>query len=117
MSLGRSWFFILVVFLAFIFIAYNFDRYYLLKQYPVQAFTTCDPAQHSCFTADPSTADPTFQSGAYEKVRINAKIAPSCLDEHTCSNFTCNGLNGACTITYCSKHTLESGESCTNITP
>jgi hypothetical protein len=97
--------------------AHNFFRYYLQKDYPFHVFTTCNPAQHSCFTADPNNSDPTFQSGMYEKVLISASRAPQCLEQHTCTDFSCAGLGSSCQISYCSKATLEAGESCTNPTP
>lgn len=91
---------------------HNFERYHIFKDYPVHVFTACDTSIHSCFEADPATADPTFQTGPYAKVEMNAKYAPSCLDEHTCSNFTCDGIVGICQVIYCSADSKETGESC-----
>lgn len=95
---------------------HNFERYYLAKDYPLHVFTACDPISHSCFIADEATADPTFQNGPYEKVEIGAAHAPSCLGEHTCSNFSCDGIS-ACSVTYCSESSKEEGETCSNEAP
>jgi len=100
--------------LIIILVAYNFRRYYIAKDYSIYAFTACDPAQHSCFQADPDTADPTFQSGYYAKVEMEAVYAPACLDEHTCENFSCDNI-ASCKITYCSSDTIEPGETCSSI--
>lgn len=96
---------------------HNFTRYYIMRDYPLNVFSSCDPAMHSCFIANPDTADPTFQTEPYEKVAVDAAHAPSCLDEHTCSNFTCEGVGGTCEVTYCSADTVEEGESCSNASP
>jgi hypothetical protein len=95
-------------------IGYNFVHYYIIRNYPVQVFTACNPIQHNCFVADPNTADPTFQATLYSKVKITALYAPSCLEEHTCSDFTCDGIMGACVVKYCSETTREDGETCSN---
>lgn len=93
--------------------AHNFIRYYVAKDYPFHVFTACNPAVENCFVADPNSSDPTFQSGTYEKVTIDAAHAPRCLEQHTCTDFSCDGLGAACSITYCSHDALETGESCT----
>ncbi len=115
--LRKIWFFAVLMLCAIVFVGYNFERYYVQKMYPVHVFTACDPTRHSCFTADPASSDPTFQAGTYEKVQISAAAAPSCLDEHTCKNFSCAGVQGTCAITFCSKDNLETGESCTTSSP
>lgn len=91
---------------------HNFERYHVASDYPLHVFTNCDSTKNSCFGADPDIGDPTFQSGTYEKVEMIASGAPHCLDEHTCTDFTCDGI-ADCQITYCSEETIEDGESCT----
>ena len=93
---------------------HSFYRYYIVKGYPLHVFSACDPASHDCFVADPATADPTFQAGPYEKIEINAGVAPKCLDEHTCTDFSCTGIQGSCQVTFCSDSTKEDGESCSD---
>lgn len=95
---------------------HNFNRFYLTKDYPLQVFTACDSTKYSCFVADADSADPTFQNEPYAKVEISASAAPHCLDEHTCTDFTCTGVHGACIVKYCSDATLETGETCSVIT-
>lgn len=115
-SAHKTTFLICVGILVLIVAIHNFARYYVAKDYPFHVFTSCAPFMHSCFTADPTNSDPTFQGGAYEKVMIDAAHAPICLEEHTCANFSCDGLGALCQVTYCSPDALEDGESCTSST-
>lgn len=108
--LGSISFFVVLFVLVFGIIAHNYDRYYLVRHFPVHAFTLCDTAAHSCFESA-GDQDLSYQSGPYEKVEMDAAYAPSCLEEHTCSDFSC-GTTGTCAITYCSEDTLEEGETC-----
>ena len=81
------------------------DRNYVLK-----AAVPCDPADNSCFVS-------TCQSGddpgcePYAKVQVLARNAPSCLEEHACTTFSCEG-RPECRLSYCSHDTLEAGERC-----
>lgn len=102
----------LIVFFVLIIAVYNFMHYYVFKNYTVQVYTACDTSKHSCFVADPDIADPTFQSVPYSKVEMTASNIPSCLEEHTCSDFTCDNIVGACFVTYCSELNKEDGETC-----
>jgi hypothetical protein len=107
-------FLIFITFIVFFVIGHNFIRYYIEKDYPVQAFSMCDATVHNCFNADPDIADPTFQTGPYSKVNITARSAPSCLDEHSCNDFTCKDISGFCKVLYCSNDIKEEGESCSS---
>lgn len=98
----------------FAIVGYRFDRYYIANDYTVDVFTTCDTSIHNCFISDASVADPTYQAEPYEKVEINAGDAPYCLEEHTCTNFSC-GTIASCTIAYCTADTTDSGESCSSL--
>ena len=110
----HSYFLILLIIAVVVVVGYRFEQYYIARDYVVNVFTECDSTTHSCFIADQATADPAFQTGPYEKVTITAHDVPSCLEEHTCTNFSCDGIQ-SCTITYCSSDVLEDGESCTTI--
>jgi hypothetical protein len=93
----------------------NFYRYYIIKNYSVHVFVKCDPEKHSCFTADPDTADPAFQNKFYAKVEMLSTNAPACLEEHTCEDFSCDELAGPCNIEYCSSDTISDGENCVGL--
>jgi|CXWK01.1.fsa_nt_gi hypothetical protein len=106
--------FFLVLF-GFLVAFHNFDRYFLLKDYPVSALTPCDPSLHSCFEIDQELAFFPTQTGPYAKVTVNAAIAPACLDEHNCGNFYCEKfIDGGkdCEVIYCTSQNIEDGESC-----
>jgi len=107
-------FFIILCAIVLIIAEHNFVRYYVKKDYPLHVFTVCNTKKNNCFEANPDVSDPTFQTGPYEKVEITATYAPSCLDEHTCSDFSCYGIRGTCQIIYCSPDTKENGENCSN---
>jgi hypothetical protein len=109
-------FFAVIIAIIGVVAGHNFYRYYLQKNYVLHVLTSCDTTTHSCFIADPATADPTFQSAPYDKVEISAAVAPSCLEEHTCTDFACTGIKGYCDLSYCSPATLEDGESCSTTT-
>lgn len=110
---STTFFTVLCIFILAI-AGHNFVRYHILKDYPVSTFTECDPEKHNCFLADIDTSDPTFQTGPYAKVEVNAAYAPSCLDEHTCSNFSCDGIAGFCDVKYCTEDSVDEGETCSN---
>ena len=112
----NSYFLTFLVVAVLIVIGYRFERYYIARDYVLNVFTQCDTTIHSCFTADQNTADPAFQSVPYEKVTIVAHDVPSCLEEHSCTDFSCTGIP-SCKITYCSNDVLGDGESCTTIAP
>jgi hypothetical protein len=110
-------FLIFVGVLVLIVVVHSYLRYYAARDYQLHVFSVCDPSLHSCFVDDPSKADPTFQTGPYDKILIDAAHAPSCLDEHTCQNFSCDSVGGSCSVQYCSLDALEAGESCSGHTP
>jgi hypothetical protein len=113
--LGAISFLLLLILAMIIVVGYRFEKYYIQKDYTVTVFTNCNIANHSCFIADPSTADPAFQNAPYAKVQLNAHFIPQCLEEHTCTNFSCSGTP-SCTISYCSAKNVSDGESC-SVTP
>ncbi len=111
----------LITFLISIFVlvvmvfAYNFLHYYTAKEYPLYSYTSCDPSRDSCFEVDPESENFAFYTEPYAKVDIIARYAPTCLNEHTCTNFTCIGIEDHCTVTYCSDEVLEDGELCSTL--
>jgi len=110
-------FFILLAAAVLMIIGHNFWRYYAVRDFRVHAFIQCNPKEQKCFVANPDIADPAFQSNPYAKVDMLATNAPPCLEEHTCSNFSCEHVLGACTISYCSDTSKEDGEECVGLNP
>ena len=104
-------FLIFLIIAVFAIVGYRFQNYYITRDYVLNVFTPCDPTAHSCFAADESIADPSFQTGPCEKVEIIAHYVPPCLEEHTCKDFSCEGIT-SCKISYCSNDLLDVGESC-----
>ena len=90
----------------------NFVRYFVFKDFELYTFTACNPDTHSCFLTDPKFNGFSFYSEPYVKVEIAAAIAPSCLDEHTCVDFSCTDTGDMCVVTYCAEEFLEEGEIC-----
>lgn len=86
---------------------YRYEEYIIRKNYIIQVNTACDKTSEFCFTED----DSIF----YKKVTIRAKDAPSCLQEHNCSNFSCDSLISDCRIEYCSNNTKAESETCSNL--
>jgi hypothetical protein len=90
----------------------SFFHYYLNKNYPVFSLTSCDPHVDSCFIANEGSANFPFAEKPYRKVEVVAKNAPLCLDEHTCTDFTCGAGDSSCIITTCNSDSLEEGGHC-----
>lgn len=96
-------------------VAYRYYDYVVERNFTLDVYTNCDPTAHSCFNLTDPSLGYGFEDGPYEKVNITAKYAPACLEEHTCSSFSCAGISESkCSITYCSADTLSDGEACTN---
>lgn len=108
---GASVFIGILFVIVSIVVGHSFLRYYVIKDYPLSVFTVCNPEAHNCFEVVEDTGL-AFQSEPYAKVEITAMYAPSCLGEHSCSDFSCDGVSGMCNITFCSEDTRESGEVC-----
>lgn len=107
-------FLIFIVICVAAIVIHNLKRYYLDKAYVVTVITSCDPLVHNCFQADPNNPDPNLSIPVYKKVGVSAFAAPSCLDEHTCTDFSCESVDDQCTIAYCDQDSKEPGEFCTS---
>lgn len=112
----RVVFFSLLAALIVTVVGYRYHQYMLVKNFTLEAYTSCDPDLQNCFTLTDPSMDLGFQDGPYEKVELTARFAPACLEEHACSNFVCDPADSACNITYCSPDTLGDGEQCTSET-
>lgn len=93
-------------------LVYRYYDYNIQRHYILEVNTVCDPAQEQCFIAAGSDYEDVYNSEPYKKVTIRADYAPECLEEHSCSAFTCEGVAGACVITYCDEETHDETETC-----
>lgn len=91
----------------------NFFHYFLEKNYSVDTYTSCNPAEKNCFKLNDDLKGLSFNIQPYYKVSMEARYAPKCLEEHTCVNFKCPAEDESCTVIYCSTDKTEDGESCT----
>lgn len=92
-------------------IGYRYQQYLLTKNYTLEINTICNPRAERCFKLDGADSSVDPESASYKKVDILAQYAPACLEEHTCTDFSCAGIS-QCTITYCATDTIVDGESC-----
>lgn len=112
MNKGTKLFILSIVFVILIIIGYRYNQFYSEKQFTLHIDSSCNPTSQSCFQITCTSGDIACDPSPYEKVDILDKNAPTCLEEHSCTNFSCNGISD-CAITYCSTDTLEAGENCT----
>jgi hypothetical protein len=108
-----SHFALLMALLLTVLVGYRFYDYAIGKNFTIDIYTDCNPAEHSCFLLEDLDMGYGIEDGPYERVSIVSKHAPACLEEHSCEDFTCEGLpEESCTITYCSEDTVGEGEVC-----
>jgi len=93
----------------------NFLRYYVFKNFTLYTFTACNQLHDKCFLSNQEHSGFSFYNKPYKKVKIVAHKAPSCLNEHTCDDFSCTDNDTSCTITFCSLNSVEKGEVCSNL--
>lgn len=104
-------YFILLMTLVVIF--YRYQQYVIKEKFILKVNTACNSINESCFVADCSSEDDTeCDVVPYKKVDILNAYAPKCLQEHSCSEFSCESSESECSITYCSSDTVEFGEKC-----
>ena len=103
-----------VLFLIVLVSFHNFVRYHINRDYELIGYTSCDQNFNNCFISDEKLIDFAFYTKPYAKVSINAKYAPDCLNEHTCLNFSCDGIP-SCVLSYCDAESTEPGEHCTDV--
>ncbi len=112
MNKGSTWW---IVFFALVIVLVAGMRYYdyvVKKNFLFDVAVECDPSSETCFVWDCDVNDPECDSTPYKKVEILAQNSPKCLEEHSCENFSCDGLE-ECSVTTCSDETLDEGEVCT----
>lgn len=93
-------------------VGYRYQQYVFERNFTLQVNGPCDPATNTCFISDCSPeVDPACDTTPYEKILVTANEAPACLEEHTCTDFSCEGKTG-CEIAYCDADSVEGGEQC-----
>lgn len=97
----------------------TFSKYFILKDYYIQAQADCDPAVSACFvsTCDPTTdstcsQDPAQQTSYYKLVTKKAYDIPLCdPNDEKCQALEC--LSGQdCKVEFCAEATKPEGEEC-----
>lgn len=101
-----------VILLIVFVILYRFNDYIVNENHLITVFTECEKQKNNCFISTEEFASFNFQLAPYKKVEISEADAPKCLEEHSCSDFICNGIN-TCKITLCDDMTKSNGELCT----
>ena len=100
-------------------IVVTFCKFFVLKDYYIQAQADCDPAKEACFvtTCDPSQddtcpKDPAEETSYTKIVQKKASEVPLCdPNDKNCDAMACNpGMD--CKVIYCDKDTVEDGETC-----
>ena len=111
-SKGRDryfWFWVLVIVAGVI--GFRYHQYVIAENYLLHVTTPCDTEAHSCFVYVDTESGASSENTAFKKIEILASQAPSCLEEHTCGEFSCTNYAG-CNEIYCDEDTLSDGESC-----
>lgn len=103
---------IITTFLIFLAFFTRFADYVIEKNTVLSIYTTCDPVSESCFISDEDNAYFEIQLEPYKKIEVIEKYAPACLEEHSCSSFSCDGIE-SCSEVLCNDATTEEGEWCT----
>ena len=103
-------YFLILVTLVVIFNRYQ--QYVYNKNFILDVNTVCDPTIEQCFISDCTPGTDSCDITPYKKVEILDLYAPKCLEEHSCSIFTCEEKKGDCSITYCSAENTVDGEKC-----
>lgn len=109
-----TWTFFLVIIAV---IAITFVRYYIFKDYYIQAQADCDPETEKCFvtTCDPATDDtcsknPDEQTTYYKIIKKKAYIIPLCdPNDESCPKLACNPGED-CQETLCDEKTVKDQE-------
>jgi hypothetical protein len=97
----------------------TFTKYFIAKDYYIQAEADCDPATEACFvtTCDPADdpecpADPEEQTSYTKLVKKKANQIPDCdpADEN-CQALECLP-GGDCEVIFCDEITVGEGQEC-----
>jgi hypothetical protein len=100
-------------------IGVTYYRYFIVRDYMIEAQASCDPFTEACFVyvcdpeAEECTGDPDQDTSYYKNISRNAKNIPLCnpLDED-CDALTCPPGEANCTLTLCDPDTVPEGVVC-----
>ncbi len=99
----------------------SFCKFWLLRDYDIQAQLPCNPSSEACFiyacdsSVEECTGDPASDIFYYKIIHRNAQNIPLCdpADE-SCQALTCPAEEAGCSLTFCNSETEEEGVKCTN---
>jgi hypothetical protein len=88
-------------------------QFYVYQDYTFLTQVNCDPAIEACFQVleenqDPETGIVFYDGSPYKYVEMPASVAPVCLEEMTCMDFTCDQVGEECATYYCDVNDEES---------
>ncbi len=97
----------------------TYFRYFMVRDYMIEAQASCDPYTEACFVhscdsdTEDCTGDPEEDTSYYSIIHRNAQYMPICdpADEN-CDALTCPPGEAQCTITLCNDETVTDGDSC-----
>jgi hypothetical protein len=101
--------------IVLVIVGYRYQQYVINRNFTLLVNTVCDSQTEKCFVMDCVEGEEGCDKTPYKKVELVAKDAPQCLEEHTCTSFSCGKLEN-CTVSYCTEDTLEDGEVCASTT-
>ena len=100
-----------------ILVAFKYFEFYINKDYTFITQVDCDPATESCFQiiceeegCDDSSGIIYYDGSPYKYVEMPASLAPMCLEDTTCPEFTCDQVGEGCETYYCSEENIEDPE-------
>ncbi len=91
---------------------YRYFDYVTSRNFLMQVNIPCNPRAEVCFEKVNNDDD---GDEYYAKLQITEHLAPRCLQEHSCIDFSCPielSEGDMCHVAYCSSETLEEGETC-----
>jgi hypothetical protein len=102
-----------LVFVTVATVGYKYVQFYINKDYTFLTQVDCDPETEMCFqlleeNQDTETRIIYYDGSPYKYVEMPAAIAPQCLEETTCPEFTCADVDGECETYYCDPEDEES---------
>jgi hypothetical protein len=91
----------------------KYMQFYIYKDFTFLTQVDCNPATEACFklleeNQDFETNIIYYDGSPYKYVEMPATIAPACLEETTCQDFTCDQVGGGCETYFCDVNDEES---------
>ncbi len=111
---------VLFMFLVVISVASSYYKFFVLRDYPIQAQIECDPTTEACFvyhcdaTVEECTGDPVADTSYYKLIERHANNIPLCNPANEgCVPLECVEGEADCSITLCDA-SLEDGSECSD---